>query len=72
MNLMPVDGYSARIEYDTETDQFRGEIFGLNGGADFFGANLDALRQEPKKSLDVFSRPAKRKELDQGSASLGG
>lgn len=35
MNLMTVDGYNAKIEYDAETDLFRGEILGLSGGADF-------------------------------------
>ena len=63
MNLMSVDGYSARIEYDAETDQFRGEILGLNGGADFYGANPDALRQEFKKSLDVFLDVCKEKGI---------
>jgi len=38
MNLMNVDGYHAKIDYDEETDQFRGEILGLSGGADFYGA----------------------------------
>jgi predicted HicB family RNase H-like nuclease len=46
MNLMTVDGYSARIEYDPETDLFRGEILGLSGGADFYGANPEAGVQE--------------------------
>ncbi len=32
---MEVDGYRARIEYDPELDQFRGEILGINGSADF-------------------------------------
>ena len=35
MNMMEVDGYKAKIEYDSELDQFRGEILGLNGSADF-------------------------------------
>jgi predicted HicB family RNase H-like nuclease len=38
MNLMSVDGYYARIEYNSDTDLFRGEILGLSGGADFYGA----------------------------------
>ncbi len=42
--LMIVDGYIARIEYDSGTDQFRGEILGLNGGGDFYGANSEELR----------------------------
>lgn len=32
MNLMTVDGCSAKIEDDSDTDQLRGEILGLNGG----------------------------------------
>jgi predicted HicB family RNase H-like nuclease len=32
MNIMSVDDYQAKIEYDTELDMFRGEIFGLQGG----------------------------------------
>jgi predicted HicB family RNase H-like nuclease len=54
MNIMNIDGYSAKIEYDPELDLFRGEILGLNGGADFYGSNPKALRAEFKKSLEVF------------------
>ena len=35
MNLMHEGGYYAKIDYDEETDQFRGEILGLSGSADF-------------------------------------
>ena len=54
MNMMTVDGYRAKIEYDAELDLFRGEVLGLNGGADFFGRNPKELRTEFKKSLQVF------------------
>ena len=54
MNLMSIDGYNAKIEYDAELDLFRGEILGLNGGADFLGKNPKELRAEFKKSLQVF------------------
>ncbi len=54
MNVMTVEGYHARIEYDEELDLFRGEILGLNGGADFYGKNPKELRTEFKKSLQVF------------------
>jgi len=54
MNLMTLDGYHAKIEYDAELDLFRGDILGLNGGADFYGKNPKALRVEFKKSLQVF------------------
>ena len=37
MNLMNVDVYHAKIDYDEVTDQFRGKILGLSGGADFYG-----------------------------------
>ena len=64
MNLMTVDGYSAKIEYDAETDLFRGEILGLCGGADFYGANPDELRTEFKKSLDIFLEVCKEKGIE--------
>ncbi len=54
MNTMTLDGYQAKIEYDADLDLFRGEILGLNGGADFLGKNPKELRAEFKKSLQVF------------------
>ena len=64
MNVMTIDGYQARIEYDPETDQFRGEILGLNGGADFYGRNPRELRAEFKKSLAVFLEVCAEKGLE--------
>lgn len=54
MNVMEVDGYKAKIIYDPELDQFRGEILGLNGSADFYGKSSAALRKEFRNSLKVF------------------
>jgi predicted HicB family RNase H-like nuclease len=54
MNIMTVDNYHARIEYNADTDMFRGEILGLNGGADFYGRDPDGLRSEFRNSLKVF------------------
>lgn len=54
MNIMEVDGYKAKIEYDAELDQFRGEILGLNGSADFYGKSAANLRKEFKNSLKVY------------------
>jgi hypothetical protein len=54
MNMMEVDGYKAMIEYDPELDQFRGEILGLNGSADFYGTSPASLRREFKNSLKVY------------------
>lgn len=64
MNLMNVDGYHARIDYDEKTDQFRGEILGLFGGADFYGSNPDQLRLEFKKSLEVFLEVCKEQGVE--------
>lgn len=54
MSVMTLDDFQARIAYDPELDLFRGEILGLNGGADFYGKNPKELRAEFRKSLDVF------------------
>ena len=64
MNVMNIDGYSAKIEYDPELDMFRGEILGLNGGADFYGKNPKELRTEFKKSLEVFLAVCVEKNLE--------
>ena len=63
MNLMNVDGYHAKIDYNEETDQFRGEILGISGGADFYGSSPEELRQEFKKSLDVFLEVCKEQGI---------
>lgn len=64
MNVMTVDGFNAKIEYDPDTDLFRGEVLGLNGGADFYGKNPKELRAEFKKSLAVFLEVCKEKGLE--------
>ena len=75
MNIMEVDGYKAKIEYDPELDQYRGEILGLNGSADFYGRSPASLRKEFKNSLKVYLEVCKengtapRKEY--GAARLG-
>ena len=63
MNIMVVDGYKAKLEYDPELDQFRGEILGLNGCADFYGKTPASLRREFRKSLKVFLEVCKEKGL---------
>jgi predicted HicB family RNase H-like nuclease len=64
MNLMKVDGYHAKIEYDEETDQFRGEILGISGGADFYGSSPDEPRREFQKSLEVFLEVCKEQGIE--------
>ncbi len=64
MNLMNLNGYSAKIEYDADLDLFRGEVLGLTGGADFYGKNPKELRSEFKKSLDVFLEVCREKGIE--------
>jgi predicted HicB family RNase H-like nuclease len=64
MNAMTIDNFHARIEYDPELDLFRGEILGLNGGADFYGRNPKELRVQFKKSLDVFLEVCREKGIE--------
>jgi predicted HicB family RNase H-like nuclease len=63
MNMMEVDGYKAKIEYDPDIDQFRGEILGLNGSADFYGKSPSSLRKEFKNSLKVFLEVCEEKGI---------
>lgn len=58
---MIVDGHRAKIEYDPDIDMFRGEILGLNGGADFYGKTPDELRDEFRNSLTVFLEVCREK-----------
>lgn len=64
MNVMMVDGYHARIEYDPEIDSFRGEILGLTGGADFYGKTPKELRAEFRRSLKVFLQVCAEKGIE--------
>lgn len=64
MSIMIVDGYQAKIEYDSDLDQFRGEILGLNGGADFYGKNPKELRSEFRKSLQTFLEVCAEKGIE--------
>lgn len=64
MNIMTVDGFHAKIEYDADLDLFRGDVLGLNGGADFYGKNPKELRAEFKKSLQVFLAVCKEKGIE--------
>ncbi len=63
MNMMIVDDYKAKIEYDADIDMFRGEIIGLNGGADFYGETPSELKKEFKKSLEVYLEVCKEKGI---------
>jgi len=63
MNIMEVDNYKAKIEYDSELGEFRGEILGLNGSADFYGKDPATLRREFKNSLAIFLEVCEEKGI---------
>lgn len=53
--LMEFDGgYQAVIAYDPDIEMFRGEFIGLNGGADFYAADIPSLKKEGRISLNLF------------------
>ena len=64
MNTMDINGYQVVISYDPDINQFRGEFIELNGGADFYAANVDALRQEGAISLRVFLEMCQEKGIE--------
>jgi len=64
MNVMEVDGFKAKIEFDPELDLFRGEILGLNGSADFLGKSPANLRKEFRNSLKVFLEVCKEQGIE--------
>lgn len=64
MNMMEIDGYKAKIEYDSELDLFRGEILGINGSADFYGKTPSSLRKEFRNSLKVFLEVCEEKGIN--------
>lgn len=53
-NTMTINGYRAVIQYDPDIDMLRGEFVGLNGGADFYAADIEGLKKEGETSLQVF------------------
>lgn len=53
-NVMEINGYKALIAFDPDTNLFRGEFIDLNGGADFYAADVKSLHREGEISLRVF------------------
>jgi len=54
MNLMTIDDFQAKIEFDPDLNMYRGEILGLNGGADFYAKDKSQLQAEFRKSLQIY------------------
>lgn len=53
-NVMMIDNQKAVISYDPDIGMFRGEFIGLNGGADFYAADVAGLMTEGRASLRVY------------------
>lgn len=64
MNTMTINGYQAVISFDPDIQLFRGEFVGLNGGADFYAADVQGLKTEGEVSLRVFLEACKRRGLE--------
>jgi len=60
-NVMKIAGHKAVIAYDPEIEMFRGEFVGLNGGADFYAADVAGLHREGELSLKVFLEECARR-----------
>lgn len=61
---MDINGYKAVIAYDPETELFRGEFIGLNGGADFYADNVIQLKKEGELSLNIFLELCREKGIE--------
>ena len=61
MNTMLIDGYNAVVKYDPDIEMFRGEFVGLNGGADFYAADVEGLKREGVISLRMFLDECRKK-----------
>jgi predicted HicB family RNase H-like nuclease len=64
MNLMEINGFRAVIKYDPEIEMFRGEFVGLNGSADFYANNIEALKKEGAISLKVFLNACEERNIE--------
>lgn len=51
---MTIDNKRAKIEFNPETEKFRGEILGLTGSADFYGKTVPELKKAFKQSLKTY------------------
>ena len=64
MNTMTINGYQAVIAFDPDIQLLRGEFVGLNGGADFYAADVAGLLQEGETSLRVFLEACERRCIE--------
>lgn len=53
-NILKINGYSAKISFDSDREYFRGEFIDINGYADFYATDIKGLYDEGEKSLSIF------------------
>lgn len=63
-SIMTIGGHKALIRYDPETELFRGEFIGLNGGADFYADTVAGLHREGAASLESFLLVCKEQGIE--------
>lgn len=71
INQMTIDGVKAVITYDSDIELFRGEFIGLNGGADFYAADVAGLKREGAISLRVFMEACQEEGVEPFKAYSG-
>ncbi len=54
MNVMHYEKYTARIEYDEESDLFHGRVIGTRDSVDFYGKTTEDLHREFKISIEDY------------------
>ncbi|HWK62595.1 MAG TPA: type II toxin-antitoxin system HicB family antitoxin [Eoetvoesiella sp.] len=63
-NIMLINGHQAVISYDPDIGMFRGEFLDLNGGADFYAADVAGLQREGQLSLSVYLQECTRRGIE--------
>jgi len=63
-NVMTIGGQQAVIAYDADLEVFRGEFVGLNGGADFYAADVAGLHREGEISLTAFMEECAKRGIE--------
>lgn len=71
MNVMTVDGYHAKIEFDEELDFFRGEILGLMAEQISMGKHPRSCALNSRSLCRFFWMSAKKKESNPESNFRG-
>ena len=63
-DVVEINGEKAVVAFDPEIQMLRGELVGLNGGADFYAESVHALIEESRKSLTVYLEMRREKGIE--------